>query len=92
MTQTMARRTTRQPESFDELLRKHAQEGESLSETILRLVESGALEDDRATWPDWIGSFEGPGDLSVNVEKYLGIKPWGPGEKPGEWPSDKDPG
>jgi hypothetical protein len=89
MTQIMDRRNPSKP-SFDELLSKHAREGESLSATILRMFESGDLAYDKGDLPDWMGSFEGPGDLGVNAEKYLGIKPWGPDERPGEWPSEKD--
>jgi hypothetical protein len=89
MTQTMARRTVYLPDSIEELVREHAREGESFSATLVRLIETGALGGDEGDWPDWIGSFEGPGDLSINLEKYLGIKPWGPGEGPREWPSDK---
>lgn len=83
MTRTMARRTIYLPDSIEDLLREQAHEGESLSATIVRLIELGALTPDEEDWPDWIGSFEGPGDLGINAEKYLGLKPWGPGEKPG---------
>lgn len=90
MTKTMARKNT-SPPSFDELFRKHAREGDSLSDTIERMLESGDLVQDRENWPDWIGAGNsGLGDLGINAEKYLGIKPWGPGEKPGEWRSEKD--
>jgi len=88
MTQTVARRTIYIPDSIEDLVRKHSLEGESFSATIVRLVELGALDDDRESWPEWIGSFEGPGDLGINLEKYLGIKPWGPGEGP----RDQSPG
>lgn len=91
MTQTVARRTIYMPYSIEELVREHALEGESFSATVVRLLQIGAL-DDRESWPDWIGSFEGPGDLGVNFEKYLGIKPWGPGEEPGRFPSEEDSG
>jgi hypothetical protein len=84
MTQTMPRRTIYIPDSVDELIREHAHEGESLSATIVRLIELGALTGDEEDWPDWIGSGEGPGDLGINAEKYLGLKPWGPGEGPGD--------
>lgn len=80
----MPRRTIYLPDSVDELIREHAREGESLSATIVRLIELGALTGDEEDWPDWIGSFEGPGDLGINAEKYLGLKPWAPGEKPGD--------
>lgn len=81
MTQTVARRTIYLPDSIDDLVREHAREGESFSATIVRLIESGALGGDEEDWPEYIGSFEGPGDLGINAEKYLGIKPWEPGDK-----------
>lgn len=84
MPQTMARRTIYMSDSLEELVRKHAREGESLSATIARLIELGALDGDKEEWPEWIGSGEGPGDLGINAEKYLGLKPWGPGEGPGD--------
>jgi hypothetical protein len=83
MAQAVARRTIYLPDSVEDLVREHAREGESFSATIVRLIELGALTPAEEDWPDWIGSFEGPGDLAINVEKYLGIKPWGPGERPG---------
>lgn len=87
MTQTVARRTVYLPDSIEALVREHAREGESFSATLVRLVELGALTGNEEDWPDYIGSGEGPGDLSINAEKYLGIKPWGPGEGP----RDQDP-
>jgi hypothetical protein len=81
MTQTVARRTIYLSDSLEDLLREHAREGESLSATIVRLIEQGTLGGDREDWPDWIGSGEGPGDLGINAEKYLGLKPWEPGDK-----------
>lgn len=82
MPKTMARRTIYMSDSLEELVRKYAFEGESLSATIARLIERGALEGNEEEWPEWIGSGEGPGDLGINAEKYLGLKPWGPGEGP----------
>ena len=87
MTQTMARRTIYLPDGIEDLVREHAHEDESFSATIVRLIELGALDDDRENWPDYIGSIrEGllPRDLSINLEKYLGIKPWDPGEGPAD--------
>ena len=46
----------------------------------------------RSARPEWIGSLEGPGDWGINFEKYIGLKPWGPGEGPKRGPSEKDPG
>ncbi|HWM63439.1 MAG TPA: hypothetical protein VNP96_05550 [Solirubrobacterales bacterium] len=83
MAQTLARRTIYLPDSIETLVREHARKDESFSATLVRLIEQGALTGgDKEDWPDYIGSGEGPGDLSINLEKYLGIKPWGPGEGP----------
>lgn len=88
----MARRNT-SPSSFDELLRKHAREGDSFSDTFARILESDDLANDGENRLDYIGAgSSGLPDLGINAEKYLGLEPWGPGEKPGEWPSDKDSG
>ncbi|HEX5763628.1 MAG TPA: hypothetical protein VFY04_10985 [Solirubrobacterales bacterium] len=76
----MARRTVYLPGSIEALVRERAREGESFSGALVRLVEQGALSGDDQERPDWIGVGEGPGDLSMNLEKYLGIKPWGTGE------------
>ena len=90
MTQTVARRTIYLPDSIEDLVREHTREGESFSSTIVRLIELGALGGDEEDWPEYIGSIEGPGDWGINFEKYIGIKPWGPGEGPKKGPSDKD--
>jgi hypothetical protein len=92
MPQTMPRRTIYLPESVEKLVRKHALADESFSATAVRLIELGALDDDKEDWPEWIGSIEGPGDWGINFEKYIGLKPWGPGEGPKKGPSEKDPG
>jgi hypothetical protein len=81
MTQTLPRRTIYIPDSIEKLVRENARGNESFSATVVRLIQLGAL-DDRDSWPEWIGSFDGPGDLGINAEKYLGLKPWGPGEGP----------
>jgi len=88
MEQVMARRTVYLPDSIEALIREHAREGESFSATLVRMIEMGALSGGEEEWPDWIGAGEGPGDLGINAEKYLGIKPWGPGEGP----PDQNPG
>lgn len=91
MTKTMARKPDTPRLNWDELLDRHSREGDSLSDTISRMLESGDFEADKENWPSWIGAgSSGLGDLGLNAEKYLGIKPWGPEEQPGEWRSDKD--
>ncbi|HEU4906313.1 MAG TPA: hypothetical protein VFT19_09400 [Solirubrobacterales bacterium] len=79
----MPSRTVYLPPKALELVREHAREGESFSATVVRLIKAGAHEDERHVLLDYLGSGEGPGDLGVNNEKYLGLKPWGPGEGPG---------
>ncbi len=91
----MPRRTIYLPEDVEKLVREHTLEGDSFSATIVRLIELGVPEDvnrhlevDESEFPlGYIGSGEGPGDLGINAEKYLGLKPWGPGEGP----ADEDP-
>jgi len=97
-TRTMPRKTIHLPESAERLVREHAREGESFSATVVRLIELGAAEDvefgeggqiEEAEFPlGYIGSGEsGLPDLGINAEKYLGLKPW----EPGEGPADEDP-
>jgi hypothetical protein len=86
--QTMPRKTIYIPESAVELVDGHAQEGDSFSATVVRLLELGAREDEQQVPLDYVGSGEEPGDLGINAEKYLGLKPWGPGEGP----ADEGPG
>lgn len=81
MTQTVARRTIYMPKAVEELVLKNAREGESFSAAAARMVEQGAVAEDKENRPDWIGSGEGPGDLGINAEKYLGLKPWEPDDK-----------
>jgi hypothetical protein len=98
LTQTMPRKTIHLPESAERLVKEHAREGESFSATVVRLIELGAAEDlgfeggqiDDSEFPlGYIGSGEsGLPDLGINTEKYLGLKPWGPGEAP----ADEDSG
>lgn len=83
MDQTMTPKANPSSNELEELVRSHANPGEPFLDTLIRLSAEGKLGDDRENWPDWIGSGEGPGDLSINAEKYLGLKPWGPGEEPG---------
>jgi hypothetical protein len=83
MTQTVARRTIYLPDSVEAMVRERAAEGESFSGAIVRLVELGAREDEHQAPLDYIGSGRsGLPDLGINAEKYLGLKPWEPGEGP----------
>lgn len=67
----MVRKTITLPESTVELVRDLAREGESFSATVARLVEQGArlLTEGRA--PGYVGTGEGPPDLSLRVEEYI---------------------
>lgn len=94
----MPRKTIYLPDSAEELVREHTREGESFSATVVRLIELGAAEDgefepvDEEEFPlGYIGAGKGgPPDLSINAEKYLGLKPWGPGEGPSDGPGNED--
>lgn len=96
----MPRRTIRLPKATEDLIRRHRRNGESFSATVVRLIELGVPEDvefepkpvDEEEYPlGYIGSGKGgPPDLAINAEKYLGLKPWGPGEGPAPRPGDKD--
>lgn len=89
MTRTMPRRTIYLPDQTEELVRERALPDESFSATIVRLLELGVQADEEHAPLDYFGAGRsGLPDLGINAEKYLGLKPWGPGEGPG----DEDPG
>lgn len=96
-TQIMPRKTIYLPDTTEELVRERTREGESFSATIVRLIELGAAEDvdfgpiDEEEFPlGYIGAGKGgPPDLAINAEKYLGLKPWGPDEKPSDLYGDQ---
>jgi hypothetical protein len=88
MPETMPRRTIYLPEETEKAVRERAILDESFSATIVRLLELGIQADENLPPLDYFGAGEGPADLGVNAEKYLGLKPWGPGEGP----EDEDPG
>jgi hypothetical protein len=99
-TQVMPRKTIHIPDTTETLVNERAREGESFSATVVRLIELGALDDELDAALDqneefplgYIGASKGgPPDLAINAEKYLGLKPWGPGEGPWEGPDDEDP-
>jgi len=84
----MPRKTIYLPDDVEQLVRAHTAEGESFSATVVRLIELGASEAEGDVPLDYIGAGNsGLPDLGINAEKYLGLKPWGPGEGP----SDEDP-
>ena len=67
---TMGRRTVYLPDSVEALAREHAEEGESFSATVARLIERGARASGRRR-PDYVGSGEGPDELGLLAERYL---------------------
>ena len=69
----MPRRTIHIPESTDSLVRDLAEEGESFSAAVTRLLEAGAAAvEDRRRVPSYVGlGGNGPRDLGRNYEKYL---------------------
>jgi hypothetical protein len=66
----MIRRTITIPQSLDDLVRAQARDGESFSAAAVRLIEAGARTGDRPV-PRYVGTGEGPGDLSIRAEEYL---------------------
>jgi hypothetical protein len=67
----MARRTISLPDSVDALAREAAEEGESFSATVARLIEAGARASRGRKRPRYVGSGEGPSDLGRVAEDYL---------------------
>lgn len=66
----MPRRTINLPESVEQLARSLANEGESFSATVARLIEEAARGRRRGR-PKWVGSAEGLEDLGIDAERYL---------------------
>lgn len=67
----MARRTIHIPDGTEALVRELAQEGESFSAAVTRLVEAGASALERGRIPGYVASGEGPDDLGRKAEAYL---------------------
>jgi hypothetical protein len=68
----MARRTVNLPESVEALAREAAEEGESFSATVSRLIEAGARANRGPRPPRYVGTGdEGPDDLGRRAEHYL---------------------
>lgn len=67
----MPRRTINLSDSVDQLARSLAHEGESFSATVARLIQEAARKQNGRQRPSWVASFDGPEDLSANVERYL---------------------
>ncbi len=67
----MARRTIHIPEGTELLVRELAQDGESFSATVTRLIEAGATMLERGRVPSYVASGDGPDDLGRKAETYL---------------------
>jgi hypothetical protein len=68
----MARRTVNLPDSVEALARDLANEGESFSATVARLIEAGAHANRGRRPPSYVAAGEGPQDLGRLAERYLG--------------------
>ena len=67
----MVRRTVNLPDSVDALVRDLAEENESFSAAVTRLLEAGARSVQARRQPRYVGSGEGPADLGRKAEEYL---------------------
>jgi hypothetical protein len=67
----MARRTINLPDSVEALAREHAENGESFSATVARLIEAGARATTGRRAPRYVASGEGPRELGRLAERYL---------------------
>lgn len=67
----MVRKTITLPETTVELVREIARDGESFSATVTRLIEEGARLLSESRVPSYVGSGDGPPDLSLRAEDYL---------------------
>lgn len=68
----MSRRTVNLPDAIEAQVRELAQDGESFSAAVSRLLEEGAraVRGSRAV-PRYVASGTGPGDLGLRAEEYL---------------------
>jgi len=67
----MARRTVNLPDSVETIAREAAEQGESFSATVSRLIVQGAESARGARRPRYVGAGEGPDDLGRRAERYL---------------------
>jgi hypothetical protein len=68
---SVARRTVNLPDSVDALVREIAEEGESYSAAVTRLLLAGAHSIRGKKRPSYVGTGEGPRDLGRLAERYL---------------------
>lgn len=67
----MARRTVSLPDSTEALVRRVANDGESFSATVTRLIEAGAKSLEGRRSVSYVGAGEGPEELGRKAEAYL---------------------
>ena len=67
----MARRTVNLPDSVETVVRELAEDGESFSATVARLLEAGARSVRGRRHPSYVATGEGPEDLGRMAESYL---------------------
>ena len=67
----MVRRTISVTPAVDAKIRKIAEDEGSYSAAVARLVEDATKRSPRTELPAYIGSGEGPPDLSENLDKYI---------------------
>jgi hypothetical protein len=67
----VVRRTVNLPDAMDEQVRAAAEQGESYSAAVTRLLAAGMKAGGTTRAPAWIGSGDGPQDLGRRAEEYL---------------------
>jgi hypothetical protein len=68
----VARRTINIPDSTDERVRELAEDGESFSAAVTRLIEAGAAATEGKRPPRYVGIAGGPSDeVGRRAEEYL---------------------
>ena len=67
----MVRRTVNLPGSVDALVREMAEEGESFSAAVTRLIEAGARASRTGRMPRYVASGAGPEDRGRKAEEDL---------------------
>lgn len=67
----MVRRTVNLPDAVDARVREAAEEKESYSAAVTRLLELALASAGSTRPPPWIAAGEGPSDLGRRAEQYL---------------------
>jgi hypothetical protein len=68
---SMARRTVNLPDTVDDLVRELAEDDESFSAAVTRLIEAGAKALRGGRRPSYVGTGDGPPDLGRKADEYL---------------------